>query len=52
MSKLTSDKFLKLIPSLFEINLNSDKSGQTIFTKLEQVIGFDEGFIRAPFWQV
>ena len=45
MSKLTSDKFLKLIPSLFEINLNSDKSGQTIFTKLEQVIGFDEGFI-------
>ncbi len=45
MSKLTSDKFLKLIPSLFEINLNSDKSGSTIFTKLEQVIGFDEGFI-------
>ena len=45
MPKLTSDKFLKLIPSLFEINLNSDKSGKTIFSKLEQVIEFDEGFI-------
>ena len=45
MQKLTSDKFLKLIPSLFEINLNSDKSGKTIFSKLEQVIEFDEGFI-------
>ena len=45
MPKLTSDKFLKLIPSLFEINLNSDKSGKTIFSKLEQVVEFDEGFI-------
>ena len=36
---------LKLIPSLFEINLNTDKTGNTIFKKLSSVINFDEGFI-------
>ena len=36
---------LKLIPSLFEINLNSDKAGTTIFKKLASIINFDEGFI-------
>lgn len=37
--------FIETIPSLFEINLNSDRSGQEIFNKLSSVIGFDEGFI-------
>lgn len=37
--------FTEKIPSLFEINLNSDKSGQTIFEKLSTIIKFDEGFI-------
>ena len=36
---------LKLIPSLFEINLNTDKDGNTIFRKLSNIIYFDEGFI-------
>ena len=36
---------LKIIPSLFEINLNSDKDGKYIFEKLAQVMDFDEGFI-------
>ena len=36
---------LKLIPSLFEINLNSDKSGNIIFKKLSNILEFDEGFI-------
>lgn len=39
------EETLKLIPSLFEINLNSDKDGNTIFKKLTSVINFDEGFI-------
>lgn len=37
--------FVEIIPSLFEINLNSDKSGSEIFNKLSSIIGFDEGFI-------
>lgn len=37
--------FIKIIPSLFEINLNADKSGSLIFEKLSKVIKFDEGFI-------
>lgn len=42
MALLTSDKILKLIPSLFEIDLNS---GVNIFRKLEKILIFDEGFI-------
>ena len=37
--------FIKIFPSLFEINLNSDKSGSAIFRKLLSVLEFDEGFI-------
>ena len=37
--------FIEKIPSLFEINLNSDKSGQTVFEKLSSILEFDEGFI-------
>ena len=39
------ENFLKLIPSLFEINLNTDKDGSVIFKKLADIISFDEGFI-------
>ena len=39
------ENFIKAIPSLFEINLNSDKSGKAIFEKLSKIIEFDEGFI-------
>ena len=42
MALLTSDKILKLVPSLFEIDLNS---GVNIFRKLEKILIFDEGFI-------
>ena len=45
MSKTTIEQTLKLIPSLFEINLNTDKSGTLIFEKLSQILEFDEGFI-------
>jgi len=45
MTLLTPDKILKLMPALFEINLNSDKAGVNIFRKLEKMLVFDEGFI-------
>ena len=45
MPKTSIEQTLKLIPSLFEINLNNDKSGMLIFEKLSQILEFDEGFI-------
>lgn len=45
MPKITVEQTLKLIPSLFEINLNNDKSGSLVFDKLYQILEFDEGFI-------
>lgn len=39
------ENVLKLIPSLFEVNLNTDKAGITVFNKLEKLVSFDEGFI-------
>ena len=45
MSKLSIEETLKQIPSLFEINLNTDKDGNTIFRKLSNILYFDEGFI-------
>ena len=45
MPKTSIEQTLKLIPSLFEINLNNDKSGKYIFEKLSQILDFDEAFI-------
>ena len=45
MPKTSVEETLKLIPSLFEINLNNDSSGKLIFEKLSQILEFDEGFI-------
>ena len=45
MSKATLEETIKLIPSLFEINLNTDKDGNSIFRKLSNIIPFEEGFI-------
>lgn len=42
---MKTSETLKLIPSLFEINLNTDKDGSVIFNKLAAVVEFDEGFI-------
>ena len=41
MPKTSIEQTLKLIPSLFEINLNNDKSGKYIFEKLSQILYFD-----------
>ena len=45
MPKTSLEEALKLIPSLFEINLNTDKDGNAIFRKLSNLVYFDEGFI-------
>ncbi len=45
MSKVSLVETLKIIPSLFEINLNNDKGGKYIFEKMSQILEFDEAFI-------
>lgn len=45
MSKISVEETLKLIPTLFEINLNNDKFGMLIFEKLSKILEFDEAFI-------
>ncbi|MBQ4114171.1 HAMP domain-containing histidine kinase [bacterium] len=45
MSKTSLEETLKIIPSLFEINLNTDKNGRYIFEKISQILDFDEGFV-------
>ena len=40
-----AEDFINVIPSLFEIDLNSDKTGTEIFSKLSTILCFDEGFI-------
>jgi len=45
LSKIPIEETLKIIPSLFEINLNIDKSGALVFDKIFQILDFDEAFI-------
>ena len=42
MALLTSEKILKLIPLLFETDLNSERH---LFKNFEKILSFDEGFI-------
>ena len=45
MAIITEKEALKILPELFEINLNTEKDGNVIFRKLSKVIWFDEAFI-------
>ena len=45
MPLLNSDEILKILPTLFEINLTSDRVGANIFRKLEKIFQFDNAFI-------
>ena len=40
-----NEDLIKIIPDLFEIDLNAGKSGSVIFEKLSSILNFDEGFI-------
>lgn len=42
---MSAEDFIKLLPSLFEVNINTDDSGHIIFSKLSSLLDFDEGFI-------
>lgn len=45
MSKLSEKELLKILPSLFKINLKTDKDGCGIFEKLKEIFEFDYGYI-------
>ena len=45
MVKITDRELLEKIPSLFKINLKSDKDGDSIFKKLKEFFVFDWGYI-------
>jgi len=45
MPVISQNDLIKLLPSLFEVNLITDKAGITIFRKLEKILQFDDGFI-------
>ena len=43
--KLSSEEVLKIIPSFFETNLNSDISASTVFDRLRKIFDFEQGYI-------
>lgn len=45
MTKLSERDFIEKIPSLFKINLKTDKYGTQIFEKLSEVFEYDYGYI-------
>lgn len=45
MAKLNEKELLKGLPSLFRINLKSDKEGVNIFQKLSEIFEFDFGYV-------
>lgn len=45
MMKLTSEDVLKVIPSFFETNLNSDVSASTVFEKLAKIFDYEQAYI-------
>ena len=45
MMKLTEVEILKVIPSFFETNLNTDSSAATVFEKLTKIFDYEQGFI-------
>ena len=45
MALVSSGEILKLIPTLFEMDLNNDKGAINLFRKIEKMLVFDEGFI-------
>ncbi len=45
MMKLNSEEVLRVIPSFFETNLNTDATAKSIFHKLGQIFDFEQGYI-------
>ena len=45
MMKLSSEEVLRVIPSFFETNLNSDVSANTVFERLNKIFDFEQAYI-------
>ena len=45
MVKINNDELLTILPSLFQINLKSDRDGKNIFKKLKEIFDYDFGHI-------
>ena len=43
--KLTNEEVLRVIPSFFETNLNSDVSASTVFERLASIFDFEQAYI-------
>lgn len=45
MMKITNEEVLRVIPSFFETNLNTDVSARTIFDKLAKIFDYEQGYV-------
>lgn len=45
MMKLTSEEVLRVIPSFFETNLNTDISAATVFERISQIFDYEQAYI-------
>lgn len=45
MMKITNEEVLRVIPSFFETNLNTDVSATTVFEKLGKIFDFEQAYI-------
>lgn len=45
MMKITNDEILRVLPSFFETNLNSDVSASTVFERLATIFDYEQAYI-------
>lgn len=45
MMKITNDEILRILPSFFETNLNSDASASTVFERLATIFDYEQAYI-------
>ena len=45
MMKLTEKEVLKVIPSFFETNLNTDVSARSVFERLAKIFDYEQAYI-------
>lgn len=45
MMKITNDEILRVLPSFFETNLNSDASASTVFERLATIFDYEQAYI-------
>ena len=45
MMKITNEEILRVIPTFFETNLNTDVSATTVFDKLGKIFDYEQAYI-------